>query len=142
MKEASPTATSRDGHTGLRPLSPHGEGYCTVCRFVIGLTEKGLLERHWRGSVGGEGWNSQGWECKGSNRRPGRTTPVTSRLAAFRVKAKKTYCPTCGRGSLFEDRNGKLPAHREPYGSRADSSTSALPDWCEAGGWQAWDPRG
>lgn len=70
-------------------LSPHGEGYCTDCQFMVGLEEDGLLEVHYRGV------NRDA--CPGSDTRPGRRVPKESRNAAFTTKAEQRVCATCSR---------------------------------------------
>ncbi len=69
-------------------LGPHGEGYCTVCRFIEPLTPSGYLAAH-RHDRGGK-------PCKGSGRRPGVHTPFFSRRSAFRTMGTEVTCPACG----------------------------------------------
>lgn len=64
-------------------LSEYGEGYCAVCKFVVGLNYDGQLERHSRGVM------ISPRECKGSLKKPPKVTPYASRSAAFRAIAKK-----------------------------------------------------
>lgn len=81
-------------HAGLRPLGPHGEGYCPVCRFVVGLDPRGRLERHTRTM----GAYLTAGPCKGGDRAPAKRTPFASRKSAFRVTSNKPKCPQCGAG--------------------------------------------
>ena len=90
------TAPSEPGHSGLRPLSPHGEGYCTVCHFIEGLTPDGLIERHSAHRSGLGGYPVQ-QECDGSFKRPPKLTPHRSNLAAFKTAAGKGTCPVCSK---------------------------------------------
>lgn len=87
-------------------LGPYGEGYCTACRFIVGLDEKGRLERHGR-MVAGSNTRTL---CKGSNRKPPRRLPYASRLSVFRVNAKPGKCPVCCRRIRLES-DGTLSAH-------------------------------
>ena len=75
-------------------LSPHGEGYCTKCRFVVGLDQQGRLERHSRST----GAYLVAEPCTGGGRQPARRTPFASRKSAFRVISGKPKCPVCGAG--------------------------------------------
>lgn len=70
-------------------LSPYGEGYCKVCRFVEPLGPDGLIEEHFH--------SEQQATCKGSGTRPPAATPYRSALSAFRVTARKETCPECRR---------------------------------------------
>lgn len=75
-------------------LSPHGEGYCGRCQFVVGLDPKGRLERHYRGRhLDHRGY---GTACKGSGRRPWKRTPYACRRNVFRFRAPLVTCPACG----------------------------------------------
>lgn len=80
-------------HTGVRPLSPNGEGYCRWCHFVVGLDEEGKLDQHRRGFA--RDWEVSSKDCKGSGTKPPKVTPYASRKAAFRVGAPYAYCPLC-----------------------------------------------
>lgn len=74
--------------------SPHGDGYCKECHFVVGLEEDGLLEVHYRGA------SLQVYEraaCPGSDTRPGRRQPKESRDAAFTTKGTHNTCKVCFR---------------------------------------------
>lgn len=82
-----------DPHTGLRPLGPFGEGYCTVCHFVQALTADGRIERHVRGAL----LNGATEACKGSEKKPPALTPHTSYRARFRYDAPTAECTTCKR---------------------------------------------
>jgi len=77
-------------HTGVRPLSPHGEGYCRWCFFVVGLDHDGLLTAHER-----NGLYEAPKTCKGSGTRPPKVTPYASRKAAFLTRSPREWCPTC-----------------------------------------------
>ena len=68
-------------------LSPHGEGYCSWCAFIVGLDEQGKMDPHRRGS----GQDS----CKGSGRRPAKRTPYQTRRGIFRVTPGSAVC-ACG----------------------------------------------
>jgi hypothetical protein len=89
---------------GLRPLGPDGEGYCRVCHFIEPLTADGLIARHDRSSM------ISPRECKGSYSKPPKHTPITSRLAAFKLTGKKVDCPLCKRQVWLMPDN-RLPAH-------------------------------
>ena len=78
-------------HTGVRPLSPYGEGYCRWCWFTVGLDCSGLLDGHSRGLAE----YGQRKPCPGSLTRPPKRTPYSSRKAAFKVKAEEVWCPGC-----------------------------------------------
>lgn len=74
--------------------SPHGDGYCPVCRFIVGLDPDLLLENHTRedsNHVSGRAL------CKGSGRRPPKRIPYSSTKSRFKVKAARVPCPVCGR---------------------------------------------
>lgn len=72
-------------------LSQYGEGYCRWCYFVVGLTYRGLLAGHQRG-IASYGLAKP---CPGSDTKPPRVTPYSSRKAAFRVKVPDAWCPAC-----------------------------------------------
>lgn len=76
-KKLSPGSTDRPPTI----LSPHGEGYCRWCQFVVGLGSSGLLAPHVRGK------NGDRW-CPGSDTTPPKVTPYSSRKAMFRVAPK------------------------------------------------------
>jgi hypothetical protein len=117
-------------HSGLRPLSPHGEGYCRFCHFVEGLDASGRIEPHtrWQGNNYG-GTSEMAGPCKGSGRVPPKLTPHTSRLAAFRLTAEKLACPVCRR-TLVLLADGRIPGH-----TTAAHTTTPCP-----GGWQLKPP--
>jgi hypothetical protein len=71
-------------------LGPHGEGYCKVCHFIVGLDRNGLLINHKRGID-----SIAGGICKGSLKVPPKLTPITSKLAAFKTSAPVRRCPYC-----------------------------------------------
>lgn len=101
-------------------LSPHGEGYCRVCRFVVGLNESGLLDQHARGGHGYLAANP----CKGSGKTPPRLTPYSSRLSAFRSTPRKVDCPACGRNvAVLSD--GRIQGHPVPR----SVTTACLAGW-------------
>lgn len=103
-------------HSGLRPLSPYGEGYCRWCHFVVGLDYAGMLAQHFRGAHGLTA--RQGAEakpCGGSGTRPPKVTPHASRKAAFRAVARKEQCHVCKRETVLLA-DGRLSSHsRDPY---------------------------
>lgn len=75
-------------------LSPYGEGYCTVCRFIEPLGPDGLIEEHTR--IGSAVLYVPARErCKGSGSRPPKRTPRTSGKNRFRVRTPKMECPAC-----------------------------------------------
>lgn len=106
-------------HTGLRPLGPHGEGYCRVCCFVIGLTARGLLEEHQRGAVDAYGSPQN---CKGSSKPPAKVTPYASRKAAFRYTPNKAWCPECRQDAPIMPLRGIQVYARHPAGARLTCS--------------------
>ena len=73
--------------------SPHGDGYCPVCRFIVGLDPDLLLENHTRED---SNYASGRALCKGSGRRPPKKIPYSSTKSRFKVKAAKVPCPVCG----------------------------------------------
>lgn len=102
---ATPPPSPEPERSALRPLSPYGEGYCRHCRFIIGLTPKGLIERHQRGTSLGDSA-----DCKGSCTQPPKITPYASRKAAFKTVARKARCHECGREVLVMS-DGRLVVH-------------------------------
>lgn len=96
-------------HSGLRPLGPHGEGYCSYCRFIQPLLADGRLERHsgHKTSVYGV---VDSTPCKGSYHKPARTTPWYSRLSRFRTEAEKVTCPYCKRDVILLN-DGRMNGH-------------------------------
>lgn len=98
---------SEPPHTGVRPLSPFGEGYCPRCRFIEPLGPDGLIELHWHpknARLGGD----RG-VCSGAFRRPAVRAPFFSRLTAFRTRPPKVTCPGCGRERVAVQRTEDLP---------------------------------
>lgn len=92
-------------------LGPHGEGYCRVCHFIEPLSATGLIERHTRGAIMRASWDTEGTKpCKGSDRRPTKLTPFTSRLAAFRVTARSAVCPFCHTAAILQF-DGRFTLH-------------------------------
>jgi hypothetical protein len=85
---------SEPEHSGVRPLSPHGEGYCRWCHFIVGLTSDQRLVMHGRSS---SLYRDEAKACAGSGTRPPKITPYASRKAAFRVKSPEAWCPVCWR---------------------------------------------
>ena len=77
-------------------LSEYGEGYCTRCRFVIGLDARGRLCFHSRGK-GLDTYNPEGGRCDGTGRPPAKVTPYSSRKSAFRIRVSMDTCNDCGR---------------------------------------------
>lgn len=77
-------------HSGVRPLSPWGEGYCRHCCFVVGLTYDGQLAEHTRGAQ-----LMYPKPCKGGGTKAPKVTPYSSRKAAFRLSAPDVWCPAC-----------------------------------------------
>ena len=69
-------------------LGRYGEGYCRICHFVEALDQRGRIIDHARGFGATD-------PCKGSGARPPKLTPVTSRLAAFRVDPPREVCEYC-----------------------------------------------
>lgn len=86
-------------------LSPHGEGYCRKCRFVIGLDERGMIDAHSRG---------QGFigvlPCGGGGACPPKLTPYSSRKSAFTSTAPVGTCPECQQGVTLRG-DGRLTPH-------------------------------
>ena len=80
-------------------LSPHGEGYCRHCRFIIGLDADGFMDRHWynRGVH-----TDDSKPCKGSFRRPAVDTPYRSNLSIFKATPQYEACPVCGDSTLIQ----------------------------------------
>lgn len=73
-------------------LSPYGEGYCPVCRFVEPLGPDGLIEPHTRFSYSFPGGREI---CAGSCRRPPKRTPYAAGKNRFRLKPPERRCPVC-----------------------------------------------
>lgn len=115
-------ATPPPDHSGLRPLGPYGEGYCPKCRFVVGLTDAGRLEKHWRMVFPDREPISRD-ACKGSYTRPPKVTPYASRKAAFKVTIPGVYCPVCGRRTRVL-RDGRMNGHVINPGSPIDCPAS------------------
>lgn len=76
-------------------LSPYGEGYCKVCRFIEPLDPDGRIEEHFRS--GDQEAGRDPIPCKGSHRWPPASVPYRSTLSAFRLTPRKALCPKCGR---------------------------------------------
>lgn len=116
-------STSKVTRVSDRPptiLSPFGEGYCRVCRFVVGLDEFGMLDRHTRGGHGALVPNP----CKGSGKTPPKLTPYSSRLSAFRFSPRKVDCPVCGRNvAVLSD--GRIQGHPVAH----SVTTACLAGW-------------
>lgn len=99
-------------------LSPHGEGYCSHCRFVIGLDKFGLMDGHSRGANGA----GEGKPCPGSARRPAGRTPYASRLSMFRVTSPDTWCPECRQSVKTTRRTGVQVYARHNFPPAAEGS--------------------
>lgn len=84
-----PTPTRSEGSL----LSPYGEGYCTRCRFVVGLGPDGKMDRHSRGAGLDRYFTPP--VCGGSGRRPAKRTPYASEKSRFRYKPPVASC-VCG----------------------------------------------
>lgn len=80
-------------------LSEYGEGYCKVCRFIVGLDEKGRLAVHTRGAAVSARWGSTPNPCKGSLRRPApeNRVPYRALKSIFRLTPAKGRCLSCGK---------------------------------------------
>lgn len=80
-------------------LSPYGEGYCKVCRFIVGLGPDGLMDRHSRGRNLDRYSSNHNKPCKGSGRRPAPASrvPYWSRRSRFRYEAPVVRCPHCNQ---------------------------------------------
>lgn len=77
-------------------LSPHGEGYCTVCRFVVGLDADGRISYHERPDPDSSGYHTPARTCcRGTRKVPPKRTPYASEKNRFRTRAAKTECPRC-----------------------------------------------
>jgi hypothetical protein len=74
-------------------LSPYGEGYCTRCRFIVGLGPDGKMDRHTRGVHLGQYLAPPA--CGGSGRRPAKRTPFASEKSRFRHRPQAAVCG-CG----------------------------------------------
>lgn len=96
----------------LRPLSPHGEGYCRACHFIIGLADDGRLEFHSRGRHG----SAPTVICPGGKRKPPKITPYRSTKAMFKPEPDRTDCPLCGKNvaRMFDGRLWGHPAEGYP----------------------------
>lgn len=86
-----PTSARSEGSL----LSPYGEGYCTRCRFVVGLGPDGKMDRHSRGAKASPLDRRTPPPCGGSGRRPAKRTPYASKKSRFRYKAPVAVC-VCG----------------------------------------------
>ena len=94
-------------------LSPHGEGYCRHCRFVVGLDADGLMDHHTRGSVTEYGSRTIPEKCKGSGAKPAKVTPYAASKNRFLMRLPMAVCPVCG-GRAAKTRGGRLASHG-PY---------------------------
>lgn len=103
--------------TRLRPLSPNGEGYCSWCCFVVGLTSAGRLEGH----------NRDLSQCEGSFKAPAARTPYYSRKSAFRVNVKRVWCPLCCTKAPVRRADGKEWYARHGEWSRPPCPRSGSP---------------
>lgn len=84
-------------------LSDHGDGYCRVCHFIVGLDANGLLLPHVRGAHGlAARYGEINPACKGGDRPPPKLTPFTSRLAAFSTKPRQDQCPACHQTVIID----------------------------------------
>lgn len=102
-------------HSGLRPLSPYGEGYCGACQFVVGLGPDGRLEEHGRMA---NIWSGSRDRCKGSGRKAPVRIPETSRKAAFRTRVRTAHCGQCqNQAEVLNTPDGTsvLAVHRIPW---------------------------
>lgn len=89
-------------------LSDFGEGYCRVCRFVLGLREDGTLSIHHRAAG-----TAAATRCGGSGMKPGPRIPKTSRKNAFSTIPKYVTCPFClTRVTIRFD--WRISVHEEP----------------------------
>lgn len=78
-------------------LSPHGEGYCRHCRFVLGLDYLGRLDYHVRGTVTDYGHKGVPEMCEGSGRKPAKVTPYYAAKNRFITRLAKVTCHVCGQ---------------------------------------------
>lgn len=110
-------------------LSPHGEGYCRYCRFVVGLGADGLMDQHYynRGQVA-----DATKPCKGSLRIPPKVTPYASKLAMFKVTAQKITCPGCGKPTVV-GWHDMIAQHEVPGWSR-EMCKASFQRWVRATG--------
>lgn len=77
-------------------LSPYGEGYCKVCRFIVGLGPDGLIEEHTR--LDPESVHSVGRKpCPGGDRTPPKRIPYAAGKNRFLTRSKRVECPYCKR---------------------------------------------
>lgn len=107
-------------HTGLRPLGPNGEGYCTACHFIEPLTADGRIEAHPKHRGGPHSVGEAG-ACPGSYRRPPSHTPYFSRKAMFRVVVDLAPCPACR--SKVRTEKGLIAGHSLTFaGNRCPGS--------------------
>lgn len=93
-------------------LSPHGEGYCRACRFVVGLTEDGKMDHHMRGTVTDYGHKGVAEMCKGSFKRPAKVTPYAAAKNRFITRLAKVTCHLCGN-RVNRRLDGRYGSHNE-----------------------------
>lgn len=77
-------------------LSPYGEGYCRTCQFIVGLDERGRLEKHWRGRTG-VCYEPDPPACSGGGKRPGRRVPYWTVRGRFYYDPWRAQCPACNQ---------------------------------------------
>ncbi len=102
-------------------LGPHGEGYCTVCRFIEPLGPTGQIEPHVRNVF------FDPHPCPGGDRAPAPASrvPFFSRLSRFSTRVVKRKCHACGkRTGAWSDTEG----------------STVMPHWMPAGPGR-WTPR-
>lgn len=102
-------------------LSPHGEGYCKHCRFIVGLGPDGLMDLHSRGrnvDKYSAGYNAP---CRGTGRRPAARVPYWSRRSRFRLTPPVALCPACGNEAAVSQYGGSdtmyFLRHQGRYGN-------------------------
>lgn len=77
-------------------LSPHGEGYCTVCRFIVGLDADGVISFHERPDPDASGYHTPARTCcRGTGKVPPKRTPYASEKNRFYTRPAKLECPRC-----------------------------------------------
>lgn len=91
------TAHSEPSRPREEWFAPYGEGYCTECRFIVPLDERGRLESHRRGLMAAGRYGPYPGFCIRSLTRPAPASrvPYAARRSRFRYEPPVARCPEC-----------------------------------------------